>query len=123
MKVRCIKLFNHQGQEVTSHSFISLHQVYDVIYIYLAPAPALKIFNAGKPVEGTFPLKYFELVDGTIPKNWIISVTNPDIMKIGPKPFIEYGFWNKFYNTKDEEAQKIYREELEKMGITHLTDA
>lgn len=116
MKVRCIKVLNHQGEEVAHSSLVKLGGIYDVVSIYLAPILKLAIITeeGAKLGPRILPLKQFELVDGTIPENCEVSMTSPDIMTIELKAFMPINFWENFFDGEAKE-RKIYQEELAKI--------
>ncbi|HEU5047679.1 MAG TPA: hypothetical protein VFT64_07540 [Rickettsiales bacterium] len=119
MKVRCIKVLNGVGEEVKESPWITLNTIYDVIEISISQTPEYRTYLrliTENPIPAIYSLEQVELVDGSIPSNWIIQMYPPGTISLAPKPWLEPGFWERYFDY-DPKAIKIYEEEIQKMGI------
>jgi hypothetical protein len=116
MKVRCVKILDARGNKLESSPWLSLDGVYDVLSIYIEKQGRTLVRLIGEQsTPALFSLEEFEIVDGSIPRNWTVSATSSGNLDVEPDSWKSPGFWDRYYDG-DGEAQKIFDDERLQMN-------
>jgi len=62
--------------------------------------------DGGQPV--VFKASLFEVLDGSLPKSWRVLSVRENVLELGPEPFGQEGFWERYFD-RDPEALELYR--------------
>ncbi|MFN9001752.1 MAG: hypothetical protein ACK5VW_06815 [Holosporales bacterium] len=62
-------------------------------------------------------IKYFDIVDGSVPSEWVVTKFDHGVVWLSPKEFLG-DFWE-LYHEGDEEAERIFAEVLAKIKAFH----
>jgi len=87
-------------------------KVYDVIALDWKTYSIINEDN--EPI--LYPKKYFDVVDPTIPKNWVWKKFEDKTYYAAPPEFAELGFFERWHDHK-ESARKIFDEYLIKNNL------
>jgi hypothetical protein len=104
MKVRCIRLLNHEGVEVHSSPWLRLGSAYHVLSIVVPDqgVPLFRILTSEEqdpwPVVGLYQATCFEVVSTQVPSNWQIIIRRPFGLSISPVAWQTDSFLEDFYN-------------------------
>jgi hypothetical protein len=115
MKVRCIKLLNSRGQEVTTSSVLKIGRIYDALSISIDESGNgvyVRIHGGKQP--SVHPLSQFDIVDPSIPRNWGVHGRSSGGIFLGPLSWSEIGFWEKYFDG-DQKARTDFEAEVEIM--------
>lgn len=63
---------------------------------------------SGDRNPGLYDARQFEVVSETIPSNWIVRLTDNQIL-VGPRTWLERGFWEDYFNDKEEAVSEFNR--------------
>ncbi len=74
-----------------------------------------RIIDEGN-MPALYPKKYFDVVDPTIPKNWVWKKFEDKTYYAAPPEFAEPGFFERWYE-HEESARKIFDEYLIKNNL------
>lgn len=114
MKVVCVSV--GRGNSPKSH-WLTLHREYLVLEFVAIPLRSLKVRVLAD--DGFTPIlvdsAQFLAIDQRLPASWVCSITEGGIVSMGPKAFLERGFWERFFDL-DPDALKRFRQELDTMG-------
>ncbi len=111
MRVKCVRLSDSKGNELSNSSWYSVGKVYDVLELSVSDKSGVSIRLESDEIgtPALFPLSDFEIVDGTLPRNWII-VARSGFMRLTPAAWAELDFMYRFFND-DPDAMSIFRRE------------
>lgn len=115
MKIRCIKLFDANGQSVESSDWLVLGRVYHVMSFYIDECGERYYGIINFEQEGEWPQlgshseKCFEVVSAVIPSNWS-SWTRGGASGMAPTSWQAPGFYESFYD-HDRVAYPIFEKE------------
>jgi len=87
---------------------------YDVLCVYFDKVQGvlLRIIGEDGMTPALFPGELFEFIDSGIPRNWRIIKDQAGTVRLSPSPWLERGFWEKFFD-HDPEAMIIFEHERE----------
>jgi len=74
-------------------------------------------YRIATEIQGTpalFDARLFDIVDARLPSNWI-ATAHGEHLEFQPAAWTTAGFWERFFDG-DEDARRIYHEEIEKIG-------
>jgi hypothetical protein len=117
LKVRCIQIRDIRGQLVDSvtDSRTTIGNIYDVLSVEEAGKGRIhyRVLEDDRTSPILIPKEQFEIADGNIPRNWIISIKNGSFF-LGPEKWSYASFWSDYF---DGEAASIqfFKDELEKI--------
>jgi hypothetical protein len=114
MKVRCINnRLTPDGRKLGS--LLTIDHEYAVLAIYVDPRLGclLRMVGDDKQTPAIFPGDLFEIIDPTIPRNWIAARDKNSVYRLSPKSWLEEGYWERFFN-KDPDAVATFEEERQK---------
>lgn len=111
MKIICKKLVNPGDENI-----LTIGKEYLVLEILFIEEMEYQIIcDDERPI--TLSINQFEITDGTIPKNWIVSYTKNGQLWISPARWADdslwqYSFWEDYYGENDEKAKIVFEEEV-----------
>lgn len=112
MKVRCVRL--HDSGEIPAQTsrWCTIGKIYDVLMILIEGGQAqLRLISDEREVPALFPLTDFEIVDGSLPANWIIAATTAGGgVALTPERWADVGFWEAFFN-REPDALATFEQE------------
>lgn len=113
MKVRCVKTLNSLDQPVSESPRLTVGHTYKVLSIEMHQGQVqLRLVGDDPYTPGLFTLAQFEIVDGTLSRNWVISMSEAGDVEIGPAMWASPGFWTRFFD-RDPGAHKCFDIERE----------
>lgn len=59
----------------------------------------------------------FELVSSEIPSSWAVGFRAAEHLELGPRPWLEQGFWVRFFDG-DEDAVSVFNREVRREDQT-----
>lgn len=123
MKVKCVRLLDHEGNEVDSSSWLTLGKIYHVLSIFV-DAMGNRLFNVDLQPPGEWPsnaehrAECFEVVSTVVPSNWRVWIHESSSIGISPAAWQTPGFAEAFfehdpatYPVFDSERKVILRED------------
>jgi len=66
------------------------------------------------PGPAVFSLQQFEIVDGSLPANWVMSISPKGGFTLGPEAWSKAGFWERFFDG-DSDAGIAFESEMRKI--------
>ncbi|MBN8828208.1 MAG: hypothetical protein J0H68_05830 [Sphingobacteriia bacterium] len=120
MKIECINDIDPITNDKIDNCWITLGKEYLVISMDASingPIRFMIIANYGSRV--VFDSSLFKATCPKIPSNWICKF-NDEYILMGPEKWLdnslwEYSFWESYDSLTCPEAEKVFKEELEKM--------
>jgi hypothetical protein len=97
MKVKCVRLLDHEGNEVTSSPWLTLGKTYHVLSIFV-DAAGKRRFSIDSQPPGEWPsnaehqFECFEVVSTVVPSNWRVWVHQSSSVGISPAAWQVPGF-------------------------------
>jgi hypothetical protein len=112
MKIRCIRNSAHKGS-------LTIGKTYDVLVVCWERQSLKFCIFADDPGGSPplFPAYDFEIIDGSIPQNWIANMKGT-AFELSPARWCEDWFWESFHN-REEKAVRVFKEELAKACIRY----
>jgi hypothetical protein len=116
MKVKCIRLFNDQGQEIEFSAWLTIDKIYHVMSILIDANGSRSYRIVTKDTEGEWPdmgiyhEKCFEIISDIVPSNWHVKINNNSLIIISPKSWQEENFLENFYD-HNPQSYKIFKKE------------
>ena len=74
----------------------------------------LLIWSDNENTAVLFPLSEFDVIDTSIPPNWVVSVDLTGSLVLGPERWMEDDFWDR-YNEEEAAAIELFEEERARM--------
>ena len=121
MLVKCVKIYDASlNIETNQNHWLTVGKTYFVLEVL-----AREEFNEYRLLDdkdqacnpGVYRSWQFEVVDSRMPSNWEVNQETPNSLIIGPKPWQEPDFWERFYQREskqedlfNQEAKKMYKE-------------
>lgn len=104
MRVLCVKIIHPvTGKEVPSHDDMTIGEEYDVLSIEIDQGGAKFRILTPDGTPALFDAVMFVTTQGAIPTNWAVRVGEGGVIDFGPGPWIEPGFWERYFDG-DREA-------------------
>lgn len=97
MKVKCVRLLDHEGKEVSSSPWLQLGRTYHVLSIFI-DAEGKRRFGVDSQVPGEWPsnaehqAECFEITSTVVPSNWCIWIDQSSAVGISPGAWQVAGF-------------------------------
>jgi hypothetical protein len=97
MKVKCVRLLDHQGNEVVSSPWLTLGKTYHVLSIFI-DAVGNRRFGVDSQLPGEWPsnaehqAECFEVVSTVVPSNWRVWIHETSAIGISPAAWQAPGF-------------------------------
>ncbi|MBN8828213.1 MAG: hypothetical protein J0H68_05855 [Sphingobacteriia bacterium] len=121
MKIECISNIDPQTNEMIDNNWISLHKVYLVLSLEVTSKGEIRFIimtNNGR-TPGVLSSVLFRTTCPKIPSNWVCKYEDSYLV-MGPEKWMddslwEYSFWESYHSLTCPEAEKVFKEELEKM--------
>ena len=113
MRVRCTKIINPAtGEPNDTSSWLRIGHEYIVLEILAVPdrRVTLRVLGEDNSVA-LWDAEMFEVVDGTIPPNWVASVGPSGDLSLAPRRWLAGGFWEAFFD-HDPDAISSFDHEL-----------
>jgi len=124
MKVRCVRILDHEGNEVASSPWLTLGKTYHVLSIFIDSGGkrSFGIVNSEPtgewPSIGNHQAECFEVVSTVVPSNWRVWVHDSSAVGISPAAWQATGFAEALfehdpatYPVFDRERQVILHED------------
>jgi hypothetical protein len=108
MKVKCIRLLNHAGEDVDYSPWLKLGEIYHVLGIEISVGRGVFYRIATIVEEGEWPTpalyspKCFEVISVKVPSNWGVSIQQNGFFSIEPKTWMKGCFWEGFFDHEPE---------------------
>lgn len=116
MKVKCIRLLDSSGQEVSSSPWLTLGRIYHVLSIFI-DAEGQRSFSivtsegpGKRPSMGSHQAECFEIVSTVIPSNWRVWVHESSAIGISPQSWQNPGFAEALFE-HDPSAYAVFEQE------------
>jgi hypothetical protein len=113
VKVYCAKIVSPStGEDLHESSWIQVGKEYVVISVMAVPerSPQLLIItDNGTP--GWWDSSQFVTMSSRIPSKWVAVVSEGGVIEIAPKPWLEPGFWEAYFD-RDQRAVETFDQEL-----------
>jgi hypothetical protein len=104
------------AEKLKRGSWLRIGDVYDVLEVHAGEDGRNLLRLVGRQsTPALFHVRAFTILDGRFPSTWTIS-SSEDAFVLGPEPWREAGFWDRFFD-REPEAVRIYEVECWKMGI------
>jgi hypothetical protein len=123
MKVKCVRLLDHEGNEVKSSPWLTLGKTYHVLSIFIDAAGNRRFGVDSQPL-GEWPsnaehqAECFEVVSTVVPSNWRVWIHEGSAIGISPVAWQAPGFAEALfehepatYSIFDRERQVILSED------------
>jgi hypothetical protein len=85
--------------EVPAHPGVTLHEEYDVLEMRVTPGRGATfriLTDDGMPA--LYDAAMFVATAAAIPRHWVMSVREGGLVKLGPAPWLEPGFWERYFD-------------------------
>jgi len=121
MKIKCIKFLSHAGEELTHpplRSSLAIGEIYQVMVVWILPDGRKMFGLVLDEKEGQWPTlslhweKSFEIVSAVSPSNWRVKTRPNGFILIGPEPWTEDAFLERF-SDHEPETFAIFKAEQE----------
>lgn len=114
MKVLCVNL----GDPQTSRSaWLTLDQEYLLLALLAVPGRRIKFRVLSD--DGRTPIladsRMFAAPIQRLPESWVATVTQDGVVELGPAPWLESGFWERYFD-RDPEAVATFQREVGLLG-------
>jgi hypothetical protein len=111
MRVRCVRIINPIGEEVTEHASVAIGQEYIVLSLSaMANGDALVQLATGPLKKPTlWEARMFETVSNDIPTNWRAVVRPDGFIEIAPESWLRRSFWDDFFGNEGSSEEAIRR--------------
>ncbi len=113
MKALCIST----GSDSNHNTWLTVNHEYLVLSILALPEKAvlfrLMADDTRTPILAESSL--FAAVSQPLPSNWVAAVREGGAVELGPRGWLDAGFWERFFDG-EAEAEEIFRKESEAMN-------
>ena|SRR5438552_11279295 len=111
MKVKCIRQ-QTAGPGKKTEGWISIGEEYNVLAIYIDAEAGilLRLIADDNFTPALFPGDLFQVSSVAIPRNWIVIRDDKGTFRFSPKPWLEPGFWDKFFD-RDPISIEVFERE------------
>ena len=116
MKIKCIRLLDSGGQDVSSSPWLTLGRIYHVLSIFI-DAEGRRSFNVvtseqpgEKPSMGSYQAECFEIISTVIPSNWHVWIHESSAIGISPRSWQAPGFAEALFE-HDPPAYSVFEKE------------
>lgn len=109
MKALCVSL-DENGRDKSY--WLTLGRDYLVLAAEMpprGPARLRVIADDDTPILASASL--FAVNAQELPRTWVFAVREGGVVELGPRPWIESGFWERYFDG-DEDAVRLFREEV-----------
>lgn len=124
MKVKCTRLLDAKGREVSSSPWLSIGNVYNVLSMHMTSDGGRSyeiVIHCSEdewPVIGNFPMENLEVVNAQVPSNWHIWIGDDGTVELAPLEWQDTTFRNDFFDREPRAFEK-FRKMLEKTFMEH----
>ncbi|RZI84074.1 MAG: hypothetical protein EOP38_10365 [Rubrivivax sp.] len=115
MKVKCVRLLDHEGNEVMSSPWLKLGKIYHVLSIFIDAAGNRRFGVDSQPL-GEWPssaehqAECFEVVSTAVPSNWRVWIHESSAIGISPQSWQVAGFAEALFE-HDPSAYLVFEQE------------
>jgi hypothetical protein len=112
MKVLCVNIISPVTlREVPAHPGVKRLEEYDVLEMLVLPGRGAKFrILTDDGVPALFDAAMFVTTAAAIPRHWVMSAREGGLVKLGPAPWLEPGFWERYFDG-DPDAIAAYESE------------
>jgi hypothetical protein len=100
-----------ESSPAPSH-WLTLHREYLVLAILALPGRSIKFRVLSD--DGRTPIladsSLFAAPAQPLPESWAGTVTQDGVLELGPRPWLETGFWERFFDHEPDAVQGFHRE-------------
>jgi hypothetical protein len=100
MKVRCVKLIDSSGKEVSYSAWAQVGRVYHVLGLELQPHRSRYRLVGDEATPALYSPEMFEVVSSRVPSCWSINSSAPGYVDVEPESWSRPGFWTDYYNAE-----------------------
>jgi hypothetical protein len=112
VKAVCVRVAGEGGRD----SWLALNHEYQVLSVLMTPKGPAKlriIADDGRtPVLAAASL--FAMSAQPLPPNWVVAIREGGAVELGPSPWLEPGFWERYFDS-DADAILKFQEEIMRM--------
>jgi hypothetical protein len=113
MKIKCIKIYDNQGEEQSSSPWLTVGKTYVPLEILCDIRNGVSyrlVGDAKDKSPGVFKAIQFEVITNNKSSNWDVNISEDGFIVIGPKSWRINSFWENCYDG-DPNALEIYKRE------------
>lgn len=113
MKALCVKI--REGN--VSDPWLTLNREYQVLSILMIPRGPAKLRVLAD--DGRTPIlaeaTMFAMTSQPLPRNWVASIGEGGVVELGPRAWLELGFWERYFDG-DADAVAQFQSETNNIG-------
>jgi hypothetical protein len=107
MKALCVSVGNVPG----AGGWLTVHREYDVLGILALPGRSIKFRVLAD--DGITPIladsALFAASATSLPRSWVCTVAQDGVVEMGPKEWLEPGFWERFFDQEPDAVESFHR--------------
>jgi len=111
MKVECRRVENPvSGLDESSSGWLRVWLEYVVLEVYAYPdrRTDLRLISDDAETPALFDSALFTTVEDSIPSSWVGQIAEGGVFRLGPKDWMERGFWEAFFGRDPTAVRKYY---------------
>jgi hypothetical protein len=112
VKALCVRVAGEGDQD----SWLTLNHEYQVLSILMTPKGPAKLRMIAD--DGRTPVltdaSLFVMSAQPFPPNWVVAIGEGGVVELGPTPWLEPGFWERYFDS-DADAILQFQEEIMRM--------
>lgn len=109
MKALCVKT-----ADGSRDSWLTLNREYQVLSVLMTPKGPAKlriVADDGRtPILADSPL--FAMSSQPIPRSWVLAIMEGGVAEIGPRSWLEPGFWERYFDSDADAISQFQKEVL-----------
>ena len=110
MRVLCVNVVSvATGDDPPTSPWLTRDREYEVLELYASPGRSvhLRIESDDAATPALFDSTMFLVTDGSIPPGWEARLDEGGVLSIGPREWLEPGFWEAYFD-RDPAALEAY---------------
>jgi hypothetical protein len=115
VKALCVRVAGDRGRD----PWITLNHEYQVLSVLMTPKGPAKLRIIAD--EGRTPIladaAMFAMSPQPLPPSWVFAIREGGVVELGPQPWLEPGFWERYFD-RDADAIMQFQREIVRMGVT-----
>ncbi len=121
MKVLCVRLFNVDGNAVSTSPWATIGRVYTVLSISIDQEGVRFRVVGDEKTPALLRREMFEVVDGSIPGSWIVYSPGSGFLELAPEPWTRVGFWDQFFDGKADAVASFNEERNRILKVSEVS--